>query len=282
MAFFRNYLNDSASCGVPEEKGLGQSVGEIPSAVGKRTLDENSSARELDINMEVQYQSEGEIDDTVRQPNEAAADIADVTNSNCQPPRRRMASRKWGSTFWSDCQPRDNQGGSDSGKDSRSGNKNMEGSEDNLSDDRNIRLDSEDDDGRKETTKAHRGNIDVPADEMLSDEYYEQDGEDQGDTANYGRFSHSAEQTSRQRSNFGSYTHSGSRNSRVVNNRSYNVEDDDENDNDADEDYEEDEQDGNFSFVYYYHFLFYFSNFVISRMMCCFCCSFFSFFQISS
>ncbi|MCI19769.1 chromodomain-helicase-DNA-binding protein 1-like, partial [Trifolium medium] len=79
------------------------------------------------------------------------------------------------------------QNGSESGKESKSGSdyRNAGGSEDNSLDGETGRLDSEDDDGQKEAGKGRRSHSDVPAEEMLSDEYYEQDGEDQSDSLHY-------------------------------------------------------------------------------------------------
>ncbi|WRX32708.1 SNF2 [Theobroma cacao] len=181
MAFFRNYSSDTVSHSVLEEKSQGQSISRIHSTVGNEDVD-GTYEREFDINMDAQYQSDGEPDDAVRLHNEVPADnVAGVSNSNFQPAGRRIAPGKWGSTFWKDCQPMDRQGGSDSGQDSKSDHKNLEVLEYNSSDDRDDRLESDDDEAQKEVGKAQRGHSDVPADEMLSDEYYEQDGEEQND-----------------------------------------------------------------------------------------------------
>ncbi|KAI8002991.1 Protein CHROMATIN REMODELING 5 [Camellia lanceoleosa] len=48
------------------------------------------------------------------------------------------------------------------------------------------------DDGQKEADKVRRGQIDVPADEILSDDYYEQDGDDQSDSLHYRTLDHSS------------------------------------------------------------------------------------------
>lgn len=104
--------------------------------------------------------------------------------------------------------------------------------------------------GKKKLVGGQKGHSDVPADEMLSDEYYEQDGEDQSDSMHYRGFNHSNGLNSRSRS----VSNNFSRSSRDLNN---NEEDDDgDYNNDHDADYEEeDEEDGNllaiavFSFV---------------------------------
>ncbi|OMO51280.1 SNF2-related protein [Corchorus capsularis] len=190
MAFFRNYSNEHS---VLEEKNQGQSAGRIHSTVGNEDVDGTYSEREFDINMDAQYQSDGEPDDAARLHNEVAADNgAGVSSSNFQPAGRRIAPGKWGSTFWKDCRPMDRQGGSDSGQYSKYDHKNLEGSEYNSLDDRDDRLESEDEEAQQEVGKAQRGHSDVPADEMLSDEYYEQDGEEQSDTMHYRGYNNSA------------------------------------------------------------------------------------------
>ena len=164
---------------------------------------------------------------------------------------------KWGSTFWKDCQPSCPQGGSDSGQDAKSGSdyRNAVGSEDNSSDVREDRLDSEDDAGPK-VRKGQRGHADIPADEMLSDEYYEQDGEEQSDSMHYRGFNHSVGSTSRLQSKPGPVTNH--RTSRLSNNNGNydDGEDDNENIDAADADYDEEDEDGtflwNFSFSYYF------------------------------
>lgn len=95
-----------------------------------------------------------------------------------QPPTRgtNMGGR-WGSTFWNDYQPATtSHGASESGEESKSGSE-YKGSEVEESDGVEDRGGPESDDmTRKEVTrKRHKV---VPADEMLSDEYYEQDGDD--------------------------------------------------------------------------------------------------------
>ncbi|XVF04811.1 hypothetical protein REPUB_Repub05bG0117700 [Reevesia pubescens] len=192
--------------------------------------------------MDAQYQSDGEPDDGVRLHNEVAADNgAGASNLNFQPSGRRIAPGKWGSTFWKDCQPMDHQVGSDSGPDSKADHKNLEGSEYNSSDYRDDRLESEDDEAQKEAGKAQRGHSDVPADEMLSDEYYEQDGEEQSDTMHFRGFSNSVGLNTRPHSKPVSVSSTVSRSSRALNNRNYDDEDDNNNNDDADADYEEEE-----------------------------------------
>ncbi|XVF47300.1 hypothetical protein PTKIN_Ptkin03bG0098700 [Pterospermum kingtungense] len=243
MAFFRNYSNDTVSRSVLEEKSQGSSIGRIHSSVGNEDVDGTYSEREFDINMDAQFQSDGEPDDAVRLRHEVATDNgAGVSNSNFQPVGRRIDPGKWGSTFWKDCQPMDRQGGSDSGQESKSDHKNLEGSVYISSDDGDDRLESEDDEAQKEVGKAQRSHSDVPADEMLSDEYYEQDGEEQSDTMHYAGFSNSVGLSSRPKSKLVSVGTTVSRSSRALNNPKYDDEDDEDINDDVDADYEEEEE----------------------------------------
>ncbi|XP_045831703.1 protein CHROMATIN REMODELING 5 [Trifolium pratense] len=186
MAFFRNFVNDTVSHGVMEDKGLGQDANNINRLVGNECNDATSSEKEFDMNLEAQYESDGGPDAACRPQNEGTADDGDaMRESNLQAAGSKSSTvGKWGSTFWKDCQPMCPQNGSESGKESKSGSdyRNAGGSEDNSLDGETGRLDSEDDDGQKEAGKSRRSHSDVPAEEMLSDEYYEQDGEDQSDS----------------------------------------------------------------------------------------------------
>ncbi|KAL5831735.1 hypothetical protein ACOSQ4_017089 [Xanthoceras sorbifolium] len=243
MAFIRNFSNEMVSQSVLEEKGQGESVGRINSSVGNEDVDGTYSERDFDINREVLYHSDGEPDDVSRQQNGAAPDNHEaVRDINMQPSGRRTAlAGKWGSSFWKDCQPMGpTAGGSDSGHDSKSDYKIAEGSEDNSSDDRDNRLESEEE-GQKGAGKGQRGHSDVPAEEMLSDEYYEQDGEDQSDSMHYRGFSHSVGINSRLQSKPVAVSNNLSRRSRASKSRE-DDDDDDENNDDADYD-EEDEED---------------------------------------
>ncbi|KAG4402808.1 hypothetical protein GLYMA_02G281000v4 [Glycine max] len=190
MAFFRNFSNDTVSHGVMEDKSQGQNANRVHRSVGNDCTDATSSEKEFDMNMEAQYDSDGEPDGSSRLQTEATADDGDaVKESNLQTTGSKTAMvGRWGSTFWKDCGQMDPQNGSESGQESKSGSdyRNADGSEDNSLDGRAGRLDSDDDDGQKEAGKGPRGHSDVPAEEMLSDEYYEQDGEEQSDSLHYG------------------------------------------------------------------------------------------------
>lgn len=248
MAFFRNYSNETVSRSVLEEKNQGQSVERIHSSTGNEDVDVISCEKEFDMNMHVQYQSEGEQDDASRLQNEAENDEGIATRASNLPSsgRRTAVAGKWGSTFWKDCQPMCSQGGSDSGQETKSGSdyRNAVGSEDNSSDVREDRIDFEDND-RPKVSKGQRGHSDIPADEMLSDEYYEQDGEEQSDSMHYRGFHHSVGSNSRPQSKPAAVSNHAHRTSRVLNdNEDYDDGDDDnENIDAADADYEEEDED---------------------------------------
>ncbi|PON97641.1 histone H3-K9 methyltransferase [Trema orientale] len=240
MAFYRDFSNETVSRSVLEDKGQGKSVDRIHSSVGNEDVDVTSSEKEFDMNMDAQDQSEGELDDASRSQNEATGIDNGISAANLQASGRRNAmAGKWGSTFWKDCQPMHSQNGSDSGQDSDC--KSVDGSEYNSSDGREQRLDSDDDDGPKDTTKGQQGPSDVPTDEMLSDEYYEQDGKDQNDLVHYRGFNHSIGSNSRPQLKPAAGNKNTIRSSRVLNDtENFDHGDDDDNNND-DADYEEDE-----------------------------------------
>ncbi|KAI7983584.1 Protein CHROMATIN REMODELING 5 [Camellia lanceoleosa] len=182
MAFFRNYSNETVSQSALDDKGQGQTMERMHGMVGNEDVEGTSSDKDSEIKMDGHYRSDGEPDDASRHQDDAAADNGGT--SNLQPSGKRTAmAGKWGSNFWKDCQPMRPRAGSESGQESKSGSeyKNEDGSEEDSLDGREDRSGSEDDDGQKEADKVRRGQIDVPADEMLSDDYYEQDGDDQKD-----------------------------------------------------------------------------------------------------
>jgi len=151
-----------------------------------QNADITRSEKEFYMNMEAQYESDAEPDDASRKQNEAAAvDRLSTRESNVEMTSRNPStSERWGSSFLKDCQPMSPQNGSDSGDDSKSGPdyRNGDESEDNSSEGRGEKFGSEDEDGQKDSGKGQRGDSDVPAEEMLSDDYYEQDGEEQSDS----------------------------------------------------------------------------------------------------
>lgn len=203
-----------------------------------QNADRTRSEKEFYMNMEAQHESDAEPDDASRKQNEAAAvDRLSTRESNVETTSRNPStSERWGSSFLKDCQPMSPQNGSESGDDSKSGSdyRNEDESEDNSSEGRGEKFGSEDEDGQKDSGKGQRGDSDVPAEEMLSDDYYEQDGEKQSDSVHSRGFRPSTGSNSclqPMSTNVNSRVH---RKSRIL--------DDAEDDDDAD--FEEDEPDG--------------------------------------
>lgn len=247
MAFFRNHSNEPVSHGVLEDKGQGQ-VTDITHTSAGNDEEDMSTEKEFNMNMDAPYHSGGQVDDSSRFQNEPAVDdgIA-MRMSNLQNSGRRTAvGRRWGSTFWKDCQPMIH-GGSDSAQESKSesDNRTGEGSEDNISNEKDGGSEFEDDDQPKEV-KGQRRYTDVPAEDgVLSDEYYEQDGDEQSDSVPYRGFHNSAKSNRSQSHSVNANNNHMRRNSRVVNDED--DEDGDDEDHNDDADYEEDEEEGTFS-----------------------------------
>lgn len=97
---------------------------------------------------------------TTKSLNESDNNLLNLGDTNTNATRK--PSGKWGSTFWKDCQPMNHRQGSDSGHESKSssGYNIEDGSGNDLS----------------EVNKGQN------VDEMLSDDYYELDGDDQNDS----------------------------------------------------------------------------------------------------
>ena len=159
MAFFRNVgydLNEKAGDNDVEEEAYGSGG----------NGDEDASSSE-DIKLEDQYRSESENLNTGKLLENEASEVNGVGRGG----RRTALVGKWGSSFWKDCQPMWSSGNieSDSSKSER------------LSEGK-----CEEYDAQKAGHLAPGSHVDNPADEMLSDEYYEQDGEEQSDYLQYG------------------------------------------------------------------------------------------------
>ncbi|KNA22603.1 hypothetical protein SOVF_030950 [Spinacia oleracea] len=161
-----------------EDKNVSHTVNRVHNSID---IDLNSSENDFEMKIDGHYQSDGE-PGASRLPNEVAvnggADMEPST-SHTYERRSRGTAEKWGSTFWKGSQAVASHDVSDSGHESRSGSeyRNDEGSEGNSFGGED-RLELEEYEGQKESEK-------VPADEMLSDEYYEQDGDDQNDSLQY-------------------------------------------------------------------------------------------------
>ncbi|CAI0548785.1 unnamed protein product [Linum tenue] len=117
------------------------------------------------------------------------------------------------------------------------------GAKDNVSDGEDDRLGSEYEEEAKESHKVLKGHSDVPVDEMLSDEYYEQDGEDPTDLGHYKGFSNSAGLNSRLQSKPAPVDNHLSRSSSALRN---NRVDDNDDDADCEEEDEDDPEDTDF------------------------------------
>ncbi|KAG0489595.1 hypothetical protein HPP92_006458 [Vanilla planifolia] len=131
-------------------------------STGTRDMDINFSEKDIDQKNVGQYHSEEEPSDTGTE----------------RGGRRVNPSGTWGSSFWKDCQPMwgANEDDYDSKKveegseyDSKKGE---EGSPDDSLEESNDQGDGE---------HFQKGQADVPAEEMLSDDYYEQDEDDPDD-----------------------------------------------------------------------------------------------------
>ncbi|CAN8257999.1 unnamed protein product [Cochlearia groenlandica] len=242
MAFFRNYSNDTASRNVLDENEDPQTAANFQSSPLNEDMDATYSERGFDMNLDVQYHSDAEPTFSNRQENQTTVgNIADGVDSHNQPPGRRMGvSGKWGSTFWKDCQPMGQREGSESAKYSQSEYKDEYQSEDNHSNDLSNKLDSENEnDDDKAMNQRQSGQADVPADEMLSDEYYEQDEDNQSDHVHYKEYSNAI--NSRSLPKTGSAINNKARVSREIHNSNYYGDGNHDHAGDADMDYEEEE-----------------------------------------
>lgn len=233
MAFYRNYTNEVVRQSDLDEKGqnLGKAAGD------------NGELEATSSDNEVAVEDNSRLD-------------------NVPPPMRRTAVEgKWGSNFWKDCQPMGSGGVSDSAEEemAQSGSeyKNEEGSEDEASDAREQDIPMlEDDDRGKELRK----NQSVPLDEMLSDEYYEQDGDDQSELLH--------RRVVNQSTNFSSKPlprHVGANKGASRKAKASEVDYDDEDNDDGegvddDADYEEDDDDEADGMYIYFHCIFYYNH----------------------
>lgn len=162
-------------------------------AVEQIALNDRSHLQQLDMNnsrlQENATANNEEMTEPVRSNNTGENINSNTRIGDNQPPLRgtHMGGR-WGSNFWKDYPPATTSiGASESGEESKSGSE-YKGSEVEESDGVEDRVESENDDmTHKEVTR--KGHQIVPADEMLSDEYYEQDGDDPNEShyraANY-------------------------------------------------------------------------------------------------
>ncbi|KAJ8560890.1 hypothetical protein K7X08_027080 [Anisodus acutangulus] len=163
MAFYRNYSNETVTL---DDKIQGeQSMQGIRQDVGNEEVEGSLS----------------ENDDNVQLQDEAGVEVETAAEDQVPSGRKVNLAGKWGSGFWKDCQPMGPSGRSGSGEESKSGSEYKNEESDEVSDGREDQLESEDDARQKGTGKSRS----ALADEMLSDEYYEQDGDDQSDSLHY-------------------------------------------------------------------------------------------------
>lgn len=228
MAFFRDYSAETVTNRAMNEKSGNHTGNRAHSPI---EIDLNSSENDFEMKLDGHDQSDGEADPNRLHNEMAVNNGADLSTSQTYGRRTGGSAGKWGSTFWSGRLPVGSHDISDSGHESRSGSeyRNDEGSEGNSSGGGEDRLESDDCDGQKETEK-------VPADEMLSDEYYEQDGDDQNDTLQSRGMNH-ASLYSRPQSKTVTPTNTAPRNRRrAYDDDDYADEDDDEDEDEVDED----------------------------------------------
>lgn len=152
-------------------------------AVEQIALNERSHLRQLAINSSSRLNEKAminneEMEDPTPSHNAGEDSRSNLRKDDDQPPIRGTSmGGKWGSTFWKDYQPaRMSHGPSESGEESKSGSE-YKGSDVEESDGVEDRMESENDDITHKDLSG-KGHQAVPADEMLSDEYYEQDGDD--------------------------------------------------------------------------------------------------------
>ncbi|XP_057515682.1 protein CHROMATIN REMODELING 5 isoform X1 [Amaranthus tricolor] len=234
MAFVRDYSSETVTHRAMEDKNTSHTVNRVRNSID---IDLNSSENDFEMKIDGDYQSDGE-PDTSRLPNEVAINgDTDMGPSTSHTYERRSGglTAKWGASFWKGSQTIVSHDVSDSGHESRSGSeyRNDEGSEGNsFGGEDHIELEGYD--GQKETEK-------VPVDEMLSDEYYEQDGDDQNDALQH-RGSNRATMNQQSQSRITLPTISTSRNRR----KRYDDEDYAEAEDDEDEADEDDPDDADF------------------------------------
>lgn len=225
-------------------KSEGSGVGRVHSPVDGNY---SSTDKDVHVKMDGQYQSDEEPtgdDDGRLQDGAVGSNNSGREMQNSQPSGRRTGSvGRWGSSFWKDCQPMPTRDGSESGKDMDSDYKIEEGSDGNSSEGRADRLESEDGDGHKDAEVFQRAQADVPTDEMLSDDYYEQDGDDQSDSLHHRELNRASASSSRQSSRPIPVKKNMSRHSKSAKLDEYDYDDDY---NEEDEEDEDDPDDADF------------------------------------
>ncbi|KAF3777906.1 CHROMATIN REMODELING 5 protein [Nymphaea thermarum] len=192
MAFYRKYTNGRESTRqLLEEKKLDlnrESNEDFPGHSGNDETGASSSEKDADGKADDEYQSEEDVLEVARPENGFVKNEFGGTQ-NSQPLGRKTALvGTWGSSLWKDFQAPLSREGSEVERDSKyvdSSYKAEDGFENNISDGTSDHLDMEDFDTSKDQEDSQKGPVDIPADEMSSDDYYEQDGEEQSEQFHY-------------------------------------------------------------------------------------------------
>ncbi|KAK9053416.1 hypothetical protein SSX86_030050 [Deinandra increscens subsp. villosa] len=153
MAFFRNYTNATVSDGdFNDNRPAGGTLEKLESIAGNHDLETTSS-------MDKGFTTK------ITPLNESMTDGDNLLNLTDTNTNARKTAGKWGSTFWKDCQPMHHRRGSESGHESKSSSGyNFE------------------DGSANDFSEVNKGQN---VDEMLSDDYYELDGDDQNDSMHH-------------------------------------------------------------------------------------------------
>ncbi|KAI3840501.1 hypothetical protein MKX03_000788 [Papaver bracteatum] len=251
MALFRNYSNGMSSQNDYNERSEDCYVKSAHVSVGNEDADAGTSSsgsdQDVELNIDDRSGSEGEQDVGSRIEDETTS--MRIENSQLSETRTAQAG-KWGSSFWKDCQPLGPQERSEAARDSKNMGSNCR-SEDGFDNydlnDEEDRLQTQDYDAQAEADDLQRSQADVPAEEMLSDDYYEQDGEEPSDSMHYRGMNRSTASSSKPQSGSASVNNNIPRGSKAAKVKQYGDEDDDyEDDDDEDEEDEDDPDDVDF------------------------------------
>ncbi|CAD5165770.1 unnamed protein product [Musa acuminata subsp. malaccensis] len=223
MAFFRNYNSKINSGHNLDEKVEEDRPAEDYNSVGNRNVDVNVNYNDADMTGDANQNEEEQFNTGRLQIDNSEGDASGKLGKRAAP------TGAWGSKFWKVCQPM-----SDSGDAEYDHNDLGEDAGDNYSEDSN---------GQKDRRQSQREHVEVPAEEMLSDDYYEQDGEEQSDSLHGSGPSHLNVAGSRLLTQPVSVSKSIAKGAKVVRHEEYNDDGDDDDDYDEDDEEEEDDPD---------------------------------------
>lgn len=216
MAFFRNYNSKINSGHNLDEKVEEDRPAEDYNSVGNRNVDVNVNYNDADMTGDANQNEEEQFNTGRLQIDNSEGDASGKLGKRAAP------TGAWGSKFWKVCQPM-----SDSGDAEYDHNDLGEDAGDNYSEDSNV---------QKDRRQSQRGHVEVPAEEMLSDDYYEQDGEEQSDSLHGSGPSHLNVAGSRLLTQPVSVSKSIAKGAKVARHEEYN------DDGDDDDDYDEDDE----------------------------------------